>query len=369
MPMQVARSKVLIVDDSRTNLFIVEAILKSEYETQVANSGPEALQLIQSGPSPDLILLDIVMPGMDGYQVCSSLKSDPATTTIPIIFLTGQTELEEEVKGFQLGAVDYITKPVCPSTLLARVHTHLENARLFEEKNRVTELLRRSLLPQLSLPHLHVEVGHRFLPSKLLSGDFYDLVELSGDSLGVVMADVAGKGPAAAIQTIRAKYLMRASAQAGLSPGAILQALNSELYKDEEARNLTAFFAILDLAQRTMVYCSAGHEPALLWQPKENRWNELSSTCPLLGAIDPLEPEERQINLEPGATLLLFTDGVSEARTPAGDFLGVEPVLQVATRCVHGSVQELVDGVYEAVEQFAAGKFSDDVSLLALRFG
>lgn len=118
-------STILIVDDTRTNLSVIGGILSSEYRVRVANSGERALKVAATVPKPDLILLDIMMPGMDGYQTISLLRKNPATRNIPVIFVTAMTSDEDEEIGLQLGAVDYITKPIRPSILLARVRTHL----------------------------------------------------------------------------------------------------------------------------------------------------------------------------------------------------------------------------------------------------
>ena len=120
----ISRPTILTVDDSSDILAMISGLLKDRYRVKVANSGEKALTVISSSP-PDLILLDIMMPGMGGYEVCERLKADPATRDIPIIFLTAKCESEDEIRGFELGAVDYITKPISPSKLLARVKTHL----------------------------------------------------------------------------------------------------------------------------------------------------------------------------------------------------------------------------------------------------
>src|SRR4051812_48090221 len=101
---------VLLVDDEAANIQIVNSILKDEYKVRVATSGFKAMELVSATPVPDLILLDVVMPGMGGYEVCTRLKTSPETRDIPVVFLTGQTETTDETKGFELGAVDYIHK-------------------------------------------------------------------------------------------------------------------------------------------------------------------------------------------------------------------------------------------------------------------
>ena len=118
------RPTVLVVDDTPQNLTLISELLAHRYKVRVAPSGARALQIVRTTP-PDMILLDVVMPDPDGHEVCRQLKADPATRDIPVIFLTSRHDLEDEARGFELGAVDYIAKPVVPPLLLARVHTHL----------------------------------------------------------------------------------------------------------------------------------------------------------------------------------------------------------------------------------------------------
>ena len=129
---------ILVVDDTPDNLTLMGNLLKTDYKVKVANSGERALKIVASEHKPDLILLDIMMPGMDGYQVCRLLKSDPLTREIPVIFLTGKTGVEDEKRGLELGAVDYLTKPISPPIVLARVKIHLNlkvHADFMRDKN------------------------------------------------------------------------------------------------------------------------------------------------------------------------------------------------------------------------------------------
>lgn len=125
------KNTILIVDDTPDNITLLCALLGDEYRNRVSTNGQKALQIAATDPQPDLILLDIMMPEMDGYEVCAQLKASPKTRDIPVIFLTAKTQEGDETKGFELGAVDYITKPIVPAILLARVHTQLslEDAR------------------------------------------------------------------------------------------------------------------------------------------------------------------------------------------------------------------------------------------------
>lgn len=116
---------ILVVDDTPDNLSLMSGLLSDKYTVKVAPNGEKALKIAHGDNRPDLVLLDIMMPVMDGYEVCRQLKADPATSAIPVIFLTAKTLVEDEQRGFALGAVDYITKPVSPPILMARVRTHL----------------------------------------------------------------------------------------------------------------------------------------------------------------------------------------------------------------------------------------------------
>jgi putative two-component system response regulator len=136
------KSTILVVDDTPDNITLLCSLLGEQYKNKVATNGVRALKIAKTDPYPDLILLDIMMPEMDGYEVCRQLKADPATEHIPVIFLTAKTQEGDETKGFELGAVDYITKPIIPPILMARVHTHLalRHARKsLEQQNEILE--------------------------------------------------------------------------------------------------------------------------------------------------------------------------------------------------------------------------------------
>lgn len=120
------QARVLIVDDEPFNIKVLADVLKADYKTIVAKDGEQALKRIESDNPPDLILLDVMMPGMSGHEVCAKLKADPATRDIPVIFVTAMTDEADEAKGLELGAVDYITKPISPDIVKARVHAHIE---------------------------------------------------------------------------------------------------------------------------------------------------------------------------------------------------------------------------------------------------
>jgi putative two-component system response regulator len=119
------RETVLLVDDSPDVLRTIAGLLRDDYDVKIANGGERGLRIASTYPLPDLVLLDVEMPEMDGYEVCRRLKADPETTDIPVIFLTAKTGVDDERRGFDAGCVDYITKPISAPILHARVKTHL----------------------------------------------------------------------------------------------------------------------------------------------------------------------------------------------------------------------------------------------------
>jgi sigma-B regulation protein RsbU (phosphoserine phosphatase) len=185
---------VLVVDDAPANLQIVHSILRDDFKIRVATSGVKALDLVKAKPQPDLILLDVMMPDMDGYELCGLLKATPEARDIPVIFLTGKTETDDETKGFEVGAVDYIHKPFSPAVVKARVHTHLvlrevqkQLARKLLDINQELEMAREiqlSILPH-EIPKIRgLEIAARYVPMSSVAGDFYDFIIVDEKHVG-----------------------------------------------------------------------------------------------------------------------------------------------------------------------------------------
>jgi CheY-like chemotaxis protein len=178
--------RILIVDDVPANIRVAHEILKNLYRTRVATSGVMALESAKATPPPDLILLDIMMPGMDGYEVCARLKADTLTREIPVIFLTAMTDVVDETRGFAVGAVDYIHKPFLPPVLLARVQTHLK---LREAYDQLLEIVLGTLGP----PEAHATAFHAKTAAPLVAqlkslleakdGDAADVIQQVTDAL------------------------------------------------------------------------------------------------------------------------------------------------------------------------------------------
>ena len=188
------KKTLLVVDDAPANIQVVQSILKDEYKIRVATSGEKALELVKNQPLPDLILLDVMMPGLDGYQVCAQLKAAPETRDIPVIFLTGLTDVDDETKGLEVGAVDYIRKPFSPAIVKARVRTQLLIRDSREQVNRqvlavnheleMARHIQLSILPSRPPAVPGLEIAARYLPMTTIAGDYYDYLRNRREASG-----------------------------------------------------------------------------------------------------------------------------------------------------------------------------------------
>jgi sigma-B regulation protein RsbU (phosphoserine phosphatase) len=242
----------------------------------------------------------------------------------------------------------------------------IRNASRYEGKRYVHGLLRQALTPQeVSFPG--VQVGHLYRPSAALAGDFYALIPLGARCFGVVMADVSGKGPDAAIWALRLREMVASHALGGHPPGKILELLNRQTYTEAfEHRMVTVFYGEVDLDRRLLTFASAGHEPVLLWQREGGEVRLLSSGGIVVGAVADATYLSQEVELPPGSCLLLYTDGVTEARMPGGECFTLERLLALVQGFRRLGPQELVEAIHDAARRFSQGHKDDDLSLLAL---
>ncbi len=168
---------ILVVDDTPANIQVLALVLKDKYRIKVATSGPHCLEQVRGTDKPDLILLDIMMPGMDGFEVCEELKADPSTSKIPVIFITGRQDTHDEQKGFEVGAVDYITKPIRPVIVAARVKTHIT---IVQQQKELKSMALHDQLTGLYNRHFLIEMAEQKVASALRHKD----------DLSILMVDI-----------------------------------------------------------------------------------------------------------------------------------------------------------------------------------
>ena len=269
------KKTVLLVDDAPANIQVVNSILKDIYKIRIATNGAKALELVKVAPPPDLILLDVMMPEMDGYEVCTRLKADPETRDIPVIFLTGQTEIEDETRGFEVGAVDYIHKPFSPAVVKARVQTHLvlrgireqlaQQLLTIQKELETARQIQLSILPS-EIPKIEgLDIAARYIPMTSVAGDFYDFIVVDEKHIGILVADVSGHGMPAALIASMLKIALAAQVAHAADPAQVLLGLNQALCGKFQHHYVTAAYLFVDMEKRTLTYAGAGHPPLLLW--------------------------------------------------------------------------------------------------------
>ena len=373
---------ILLVDDTPANIHIAQAILRDEFRIRVATSGVKALELVKTEPLPALVLLDIEMPGMDGYEVCNQLKANPQTRDIPVIFLTAKTESEDETRGFEVGAVDYVHKPFSPMVVKARVRTHLtlratsqQLARQLLAINNELEMARQiqlSILP-LQTPKIRgLDIAARYLPMSSVAGDFYDFLIVDEQHVGVLIADVSGHGlPAALIASMLQVSLAAQFAHAS-EPGRVLSGLNRALCGKFQNHFVTAAYVFVDMEKNSISYAGAGHPPLLLWRASTESASEVMENGLLLGHFPQETYSVMQSPVGPGDKVVLYTDGILETSDPSHEMLGVDRFKRFLEDNHDLGADQLAESLLDELSRWSghpkgAGQ-EDDLTLLVIHF-
>ncbi len=387
-----ASPKILIVDDEPFNVDYLEQELEElNYETFSACDGLEALEQVSTG-SPDLVLLDIMMPGMDGFEVLTRLKADPTTRDIPVIVISASNAMPNVIKGIGLGAEDYLPKPFEPALLQARIASCLEKKHLRDLQKLYLKSLERELeigreiqqgfLPT-ELPKLPGwEIAACFQAAREVAGDFYDAFLLPNGSLVVVLGDVCGKGVGAALfmtlfrslirATCTTDYFSKKTGQKAVTPAERLQHVisftNDYITDTHGEANMfaTIFIGMLEPKVGQLTYLNAGHEPPVLLKtgsPPER----LNPTGPAVGIIPGAAYSTREILFQPGSLLLAFTDGVQDAVNAEGASFGAERLAEMLAEPISGA-ESILARIQERLGQFIDGTDQfDDITLLGLK--
>jgi serine phosphatase RsbU (regulator of sigma subunit) len=371
------RPRILIVDDEPFNIDYLEQELEDlDCHTISAANGREALQQVDS-VAPDLILLDIMMPEMDGFQVLERLKADTTWRDIPVIVISALDDMDHVAKGIELGAEDYLPKPFDPVLLQARISACLEKKRL---RDREVQHLRRinaeldlawriqsGFLPR-ELPDMPGwQLAALLIPSRETSGDFYDVIPLPNSQFGLLVADVSGKGMGAALFMVLSRTLIRTYAgQHYEHPEEVLAVANRRILTDIHTDQfVTAFYGVLDPRTGRLTYCNAGHNPPWHFQARHNHAvQELHRTGMPLGILAEAQWEQKAVDLLPGDTLILYSDGVTEAQNGQDEFFGEERLLEAARVSLGRPAREQHAALLARLQQFAgdAEQF-DDITL------
>ncbi len=390
--------KILVVDDSEDNRNLMACILsKAGYEVESAGDGQAAVRKVYAA-MPDLILLDVLMPKLNGYEVCEILKKDVCTSDIPVIFLSAMGGPKDKIRGLEIGGVDYITKPFNRGEVLARVAVQLKirrlskeimeaNRNLTEKQKRLDEDLlaaagiQQTLLPQ-KLPVMEeFAIAWKFLPSDVIGGDIFNIYRLDEDTLALYMLDVSGHGVPSALVTVSVSQALQPHSDGILKkktgrppyyrivrPKTVLNFLDREYPLERFGKIFTVIYAIIDIRKGQLIYSSAGHPPPLLLHP-DGGLEFLEKGGPIIGLQGKIPFEEEQKKLQVDDVLIFYTDGVVEIQNTDGVFYGADRFYDLLKTLKKKPINELLDEVIADLLAFGEkSKLRDDVSLLGMEY-
>lgn len=353
-----AQAKVVVVDDQNTILQVVkQAFLQAGYRhVQVFQDGQAALEFMHR-ERPDVVLLDVLMPNMDGFAVCNQMKLSSKLKDIPVIFLTGADDAQHRVQGFKLGAVDYVVKPATPTELLMRCETHLMNGlmlqKLHQFAGRMQDDLARArnfqhdLLPAAesitALATAHgLDLATIYQGCDSLAGDYWTLLPLDAEQVALCLVDFTGHGVVAALNTVQLHALLHSEDDLH-NPVHVAKNLNGHLHQLlGQASFATFVYGVLNTRTGALAYASGGSPPMFI-RHRDGTLTELACTGLPLGLAPEIDILPRRATLAPGDTLLLVSDGFTDSPHHSPSSNGVCPIgpLRWGTEGLHDALQNL----------------------------
>lgn len=389
-------SKILIVDDGFDRKILGHILTKEGYEVFEAADGAEGLRLSLEA-QPDLILLDVNMPKLDGFGLCTFLQNDPRTAEIPVIFLTSLDEAQDKIIGLEIGAVDYITKPYDIGEVTARIRNQLKIHHLTRELRRANEELRekqrqldedlkaaasiqKSLLPSEHLSLENVALAWRFYPCELIGGDIFNVLRIHEDYAGFYIIDVSGHGVPAALVTVSITQSLHyyreninlmncgRSFQALLSPSKLLQSLDKEYPMERFDKYFTMAYLVLNIRTGELVYANAAHPPPVLLRAT-GEFQLLEEGGSIIGLGGAIPFFEGKVTLQPGDKVVLYTDGLVDYQNDRQEFFGEERLYEFCKKKYAASIQQFTEELFASLHAFGNNaKLRDDVSYLIFQY-
>ncbi|MCU5003729.1 fused response regulator/phosphatase [Bacillus tropicus] len=374
---------ILIVDDNPVNIFVIKKILKQAgYQDLVSlNSAQELFEYIHFGKDSsrhneiDLILLDIMMPEIDGLEVCRRLQKEEKFKDIPIIFVTALEDANKLAEALDMGAMDYITKPINKVELLARMRVALRlkselNWHKEQEENLRNELdlatqVQRNLLSS-PLREEHIKIEASYLPSFKLAGDMYYWYKIDENRYGIILLDVMGHGVSASLVCMFISSVLRETIKCLIDPELVMKDLNKYMTllhneNDNIPYYFTAIYLVVNTEDRTIEYVNAGHPSGYVLVDETNVVELNRGSC-AVGFFDEIKVEKTVIPFEKNAQIVLFTDGVLEAI--ANDEFEAEEKLRTFTERKWGELEEEIEEFYKEEQKQAQ---SDDMCLIMIQ--
>ena len=371
-------ARVLVADDQPDVLEALRWLLTGEgYEPQFVSSTDGVMERLRSEPF-DLLLMDLnysrdTTSGREGLELIPRVRAHDGS--MPIVVMTGWGSIDTAVEAMRRGAKSFVQKPWEDVTLLEILERDIAEARsarrLDQKQQREFEearLIQRGLLPT-SVPKVDgVQLAVAWQPANGVGGDCFDTLSF-GQVLGISIADIAGKGLPAALLMSNLQAAVRAFAQETVAPSSICGSVNRLLCRNMASGRFATFcYARVEPQGRRIVFSNAGHNPPLLVR-KSGSFERLSDGGTVLGVFPDTPYDQGEMPLEAGDRLIFYTDGITEARNPAGDEYGEEQLAAAAIRCRTDPAEVIKDALLADVNGFTGGHFDDDATLIVVGIG
>ncbi|TGN14666.1 PP2C family protein-serine/threonine phosphatase [Leptospira ilyithenensis] len=372
--MKQTSSKILVVDDNETNVEIITHILlKQNYEVAVAYDGEYAMELANA-LELDLILLDILLPGISGLDVAKKLQSEEKTKNLPILFLSALNETKDIVLGLETGAVDYITKPFQEAEILARIRTHIKIKQLEKERINLLHSIHKDLelarSNQQNLVSFHFppsedyKIYSSYKPMDLVGGDLitYDL--LPSEDLDILFGDVTGHGIAAAMVSLMAIITFKTMNKAFLSPSECLHWIHNTLSPMINTHFISGIYLRYNAQNKLLSYSMAGHHAMILI--RGNELIKLGTKGFCLMMFPQLMTENNEIFLQEKDRLFLFSDGMFEVPNKEEEYLGEFAFYEMVQNSLELEGPSFLDSLQDQVLEYSNGSIADDMTMLVI---
>jgi sigma-B regulation protein RsbU (phosphoserine phosphatase) len=370
---------LLVVDDDKVNrLMLGRYLVQQGHTVSYAENGRQALDILRTQPV-EMVLLDIEMPEINGYQVLEQVVADPHLREIPIIVTSALEEIDSVVKCIEMGAEDYLTKPVNQVLLRARINASLDKKRLRDQRTHLLMRLERemeiarktqqSILPVHLPEHPGYDFGALMIPARAVGGDFYEFITLDRHYLGVVIGDVADKGLPAALIMALTYSLVSVDALQTDSPVETLIIVNRHLLgMNASGMFVTLLYGILDCDTGHFRYARAGHLPPVVLKPHGQPVDIPVNRGQPLGLFEDIELDEQEFTIPPGGMVLLFSDGLSEASDSQGDEFGDQRLAEVLSEHQGKTAQALCEQLWLAVQTHSGDStLQDDFTTVVIK--
>jgi len=374
-----SHGKILIVDnDPVSQQVLINHLILEGYSVSVASYGEEVFEIIKNKKAPDLILIDVLLPRISGYDVCRKVREDFSQYELPILMLTSKTKIVDVVAGLDAGANDYLSKPIDRQELMARVNNLISLKESIESHNELT-LIKRDLhiaheiqqsVMLKEVPHVDkLSVAIEYHPMTELGGDFYNIQMIDDSMVSVLIADVSGHGIPAAIICSMLKVASSFHFEYADDPAVFLTKINNTMYEFTHGQFITACYACIDLDKKVITQANAGHWPLLVKRKNQDDLIYNTENGIPIGWSDDEIFINNQIHLEDGDRIVLYTDGITEARNSKDKMYGQNAFYSLIANNGSSDINDFSKLVIKEITEWTGVQkisFDDDVTLIII---